>query len=81
MLNGRSSFEPSFFARASAAARCFPDRASVAVLRDAGVRTVIVHTELPGAERPADCGPAPAPAALGLRQERRGALLVSRIAR
>ena len=79
MLNGRTSFEPSFFQDVLKATACFPDRRSVTRLREIGVRTVVVHTDRP-AQRPATpCPPAPSAAELGLERERRGPLLVYRL--
>jgi len=46
LVNGRGSFVPRSFAALTAAVRGFPDRASVALLRSIGVRTVIVHRAL-----------------------------------
>jgi hypothetical protein len=81
LVNGRSSFEPRFFARVIREARCFPDAPSIAFLRGAGVRTVAVHTDLPGAARPRNCGPPRAATGSGVRGERRGRLLVYRLGR
>ena len=76
MVNGRSSFEPRFFAEAIARTRCFPDPASLAYLRGAGVGSVVIHTELELAPRPASCGPRS-----DVREVRRGPLLIVRIRR
>jgi hypothetical protein len=43
MINGRSSTNPSFTANAIARARGFPDRRSVAFVRQLGVRSVVLH--------------------------------------
>ena len=43
IVNGRSSVDPVLTARLIAAARTFPDPRSVAILRDQGVRSVILH--------------------------------------
>ncbi len=75
MLNGRSSLDPRFFKETLRAVACFPDRDSVARLREIGVRTVVVHTDRAGAPPAASCPPAPA-GGLGLQRERRGPLLV-----
>ena len=77
MLNGRSSFEPRFFVDAIRRTRCFPDEASIAYLRKAGVRAVVVHGDQPGAARPRSCGP-PARDS-GVRGYRLGPLVVSLI--
>jgi hypothetical protein len=45
MVNGRSSINPISTRRLIATARDFPDRASVAALRRAGVRSVVLHPE------------------------------------
>ena len=76
MLNGRSSFEPRRFGAVLRAARCFPDAQSRAALRRAGVRTVVVHTELAAPVRPAGCRPA---TTSDLRRERRGPLVIDRL--
>ena len=77
MLNGRTSFDPTFFNAAVKATACFPDRASVAFLRRVGVRTVVVHTDLPADPQAPVCrtGSA-APEQLGLQRTRRGPLVV-----
>lgn len=80
MLNGRTSFDPVFFAQTLSAVACFPDRSSVALLRRIGVRTVVVHTDRPGTSAAA-CAPSPPATGLGLQRERRGPLLVYRLGR
>ena len=81
MLNGRSSVDPRFFKDTlRAVAPCFPTRAAVDRLRRIGVRTVVVHTDRPDTTIPgiavACPDPAPTAAQLGVRRERRGALVV-----
>jgi hypothetical protein len=82
MVNGRTSFDPAFFdevLRRTGPAACFPQRASVEFLRGIGVRTVVVHTDRPDTTpgtAAVTCPPPADPAALGVRRERRGALLV-----
>jgi hypothetical protein len=46
IVNGRGSFDPTFFDRLTARVASFPDRASVALLRDLGVRSVVLHEAL-----------------------------------
>jgi hypothetical protein len=46
IVNGSGAFEPDLHVRLRAAVATFPDRESVAVLRELGVRTVILHPEL-----------------------------------
>jgi hypothetical protein len=46
IVNGSGAFEPDLLVRLRAAVATFPDRESVAVLRELGVRTVILHPEL-----------------------------------
>jgi hypothetical protein len=65
MVNGRASFIPTFTSELADEVEGFPDRPSVARVRELGVRTVVVH----GAE------PKPVEG-LGLRRERRGAVVV-----
>ena len=79
MVNGRASFDPSLTSRIAYGVRNFPDRASVALLREIGVRTVVVHPNLaPGTSWE---GAAQSPVAgLGLDRERRGAVVVYRLA-
>ncbi len=79
MLNGRTSFDPTFFKEVMSDVACFPDRASVARLREIGVKTVVVHTELPPDPAAATCPPSPAPQSLGLQRERRGPLVIYRL--
>ncbi len=78
MLNGRTSFDPAFFNETLSAVACFPDRASVARLRRIGVRTVVVHTDLPpDPEAPAiTCARSATPEQLGLQRTRRGPLVI-----
>jgi hypothetical protein len=44
IVNGRSSVDPAVTADLIAASRPFPDRSAVAALREAGVRSVVLHT-------------------------------------
>jgi hypothetical protein len=75
LINGRSSVEPDFTERLLARVREFPDRDSVATLRDVGVATVVVHlSRLARAERRDAL--APAPARLGVERKRRGRVIV-----
>jgi hypothetical protein len=77
MLNGRTSFDPTFFKNVVRDVACFPDRASVARLRQIGVRTVVVHTDLPPDPEAPACTTRSAPAErLGLQRTRRGPLVV-----
>jgi hypothetical protein len=46
IVNGRGSFDPTFFERLTARVTGFPDRASVTMLRDLGVRSVVLHEAL-----------------------------------
>ena len=63
MLNGRTSFDPTFFKDVDARrSRCFPDaRLGRAAAARSGVRTVVVHTDLPPDARGGGL-PAPSPA-------------------
>jgi hypothetical protein len=45
IVNGRSSLQPTLTARLIADARSFPDARSVELLREAGVRSVVLHPE------------------------------------
>lgn len=75
IVNGRSSIDPALTERLIAAARPFPDRRSVAALRRAGVRSVVLHTGR--ARGTAWQGAAERPVAgLGLARSRRGGLVV-----
>jgi hypothetical protein len=65
MVNGRASFIPTFTSELARDVEGFPDRASVDRLRELGVRTVVVHD---GEPKPVE--------GLGLRRERRGAVVV-----
>jgi hypothetical protein len=46
IVNGSGSFEPNSLIQLRGAVERFPDRASVAALRELGVRTVVLHREL-----------------------------------
>lgn len=46
IVNGRGSFDPTFFERLTARVTTFPDRASVTLLRNLGVRSVVLHEAL-----------------------------------
>ena len=46
IVNGRGSFDPTFFGLLTARVKSFPDRASVSLLRDLGVRSVVLHEAL-----------------------------------
>jgi hypothetical protein len=46
MVNGRGSFDPTFFTLLTARVTSFPDRASVELLRNLGVRSVVLHEAL-----------------------------------
>lgn len=79
IVNGRSSVDPVLTARLIAAARPFPDAESVATLRDAGVRSVILHVGR--ARGTAWEGAAAMPVrGLGLELSRRGGLLIYELA-
>jgi hypothetical protein len=79
MVNGRASFDPELTSEIAYGVRDFPDRASVDLLRELGVRTVVVHPELApgtsweGVERKPVAG-------LGLDRDRRGSVVVYRLA-
>jgi hypothetical protein len=45
IVNGRSSVQPEYTAEVIDAMRSFPDAASVAVLREEGIRSVVLHTD------------------------------------
>ena len=46
IVNGRGSFDPTFFERLTAKVTAFPDPASVRLLREIGVRSVVLHEAL-----------------------------------
>ena len=79
IVNGRASFQPTLTSEIVYRARNFPDRESVAYLRRLGVRTVVLHpafapgTSWAGAEGKPVAG-------LDLSRERRGAVIVYRLA-
>lgn len=80
IVNGRSSVDPVLTERLIAAARPFPDRRSVAILREAGVRSVILH--IGRARGTAWEGAADEPLrGLALDRSRRGGLLIYELAR
>jgi hypothetical protein len=78
IVNGRASFNPALTSAIAYDVRNFPDRQSVARLRDLGVRTVVVHpalapgTSWEGAERKPVAG-------LGLDRDARGSVVVYRL--
>ena len=71
MLNGRGSFIPRQFKALLAPGAHFPDAASVALLRRLGVRSVVAHRG-----SPAMTASAGSLSGLGIRRERRGAVVV-----
>jgi hypothetical protein len=75
MTNGRASFIPTASTELANDVAGFPDEPSVARLRALGVRTVVVHTGLAPGTSWEDAAAKPV-AGLGLRRERRGALVV-----
>jgi hypothetical protein len=51
MVNGRGSFDPTFFDLLTARVASFPDRTSVSLLQELGVRSVVLHEALaPGTQ-------------------------------
>ncbi len=78
IVNGRASFDPELTSDIAYGVRDFPDRASVALLRRHGVRTVVVHPDLsPGTSW--EGGERKPVAGLGLDRERRGPVVVYRL--
>lgn len=80
IVNGRSSVDPELTAELIDASRGFPAAESVAALRAAGVRTVIVHS---GRARgtPWQRAVARPVAGLGIRRSRRGGLVIYELGR
>jgi hypothetical protein len=79
IVNGRASFDPELTSDIAYGVRDFPDRASVALLRRHGVRTVVVHPDLSPGTSWEGAGQKPV-AGLGLDRERRGSVVVYRLA-
>jgi hypothetical protein len=75
VVNGRGSFDPSFFTNLAAKVTGFPDRRSVALLRGLGVRSVVFHEPL-AAGTPWEGVAARPLRGLPLRRVRRGGLVV-----
>ena len=75
IVNGRSSVDPVLTERLITAARPFPDRRSVAILREAGVRSVILHTGRARGTAWEDAAAQPV-RGLGVERSRRGDLLI-----
>lgn len=75
IVNGRASTRPDSIEQLILEMRSFPDRASVARLRDYGVRSVILHTDRVAGWPQEDAEDAPLKG-LPLRVTRRGELLV-----
>jgi hypothetical protein len=75
ILNGRGSFDPSFFDRLTERVTGFPDKASVGLLRELGVRSVVLHEPL-AAGTPWEHAAARPLRGLPLRRVRRGRLVV-----
>jgi hypothetical protein len=75
LVNGRSSTQPEFTERLIEDMRAFPDPATVELLREVGVRSVVLHLDrTPGTPQ---SGAAEQPVAgLGIARERRGAVVV-----
>ena len=78
MVNGRASFDPALTSRIAYRVRNFPDRASVATLRELGVRIVVLHPEFAPGTSWEDAERKPV-AGLGLDRERRGSVVVYRL--
>lgn len=78
IVNGRSSLDPAFTFDLIADVHGFPDAESVRLLRDVGVRSVVLHTRrLEGT--PWKSAPRRPVAGLGLTRERRGEVIVYEI--
>jgi hypothetical protein len=78
IVNGLGSLQPDSYTRVQRLTKRFPDRASVALLRSMGVRTVVLHPDL--VEGTAWAGVAARPVSgLPLRRERRGGLVIYRL--
>jgi hypothetical protein len=75
IINGRSSVQPEFTAEVVASAAGFPDRESVAALREVGVESVILHPYRAGGTPQAAAASRPI-AGLGITRERRGQVIV-----
>jgi hypothetical protein len=75
LVNGRGSFDPTFFTNLTAKVTGFPDRRSVALLRTLGVRSVVLHEPL-AAGTPWERATARPLRGLPLRRIRRGGLVV-----
>jgi hypothetical protein len=75
MVNGRGSFDPTFFERLTADVMKFPDRKSVGALRALGVRSVVLHDALAPGTAWADAASRPL-RGLPLRRVRRRGLVV-----
>lgn len=80
MVNGRTSFEPTLAGRVAREAKDFPSPESVALLRRLGVRSLVLHTELPPRSVTERIAARPIPAGSGVSRERRGELVVFTIA-
>jgi hypothetical protein len=79
MVNGRASFGPRQTSEIAYAVRDFPDPSSVGYLRRLGVRTVVLHPALAAGTSWAGAARHPI-AGLGLSSERRGGVIVYRLA-
>ncbi|MGH2954946.1 MAG: hypothetical protein ACRDK9_13210, partial [Solirubrobacterales bacterium] len=75
LVNGRSSIQPELTTELIAGAEDFPDAASVAALRDAGVRSVVLHPYR-AAGTPLARAAAKRVDGLGITRERRGETIV-----
>jgi hypothetical protein len=75
IVNGRGSFDPTFLAHLTARVTGFPDKASVALLRAVGVRSVVLHEPLAGGTPWENAASRPL-RGLPLRRVRRGRLVV-----
>jgi hypothetical protein len=79
LLNGRGSFQPRSFLRLESQLASFPDRRSVALVRSAGVRTVVLHRDLARGTTWEQTASRPV-ARLRLKRERRGELVLYDVA-
>ncbi len=78
IVNGRGSFDPTYFEDLTRRVRAFPDRRSIALLRSIGVRSVVLHTSL-ATGTPWQRAELKSLAGLGVSSELRDDLIVYRL--
>lgn len=80
IVNGRTSFEPTLAGNVAREAMNFPDGASVRMLRRLGVRSLVLHLDLPPRSQTERIARRAIPPGSGVSRERRGNIVIFTIA-